>query len=78
MTRRDFAQLNARQQAAGLKMYINPRNTAAGAVRQLDPAMTASRPLRFFAYGVGDIAGWTMPATQDRPVRCAGRVTAFR
>ena len=66
MTRRDFAQLNERQQAAGLKSYINPRNTAAGAVRQLDPAMTASRPLRFFAYSVGDIAGWTMPATQDQ------------
>ena len=64
MTRRDFAQLNARQQAAGLKLYINPRNTAAGAVRQLDPAVTASRPLRFFAYGLGETSGWTMPATQ--------------
>ncbi len=65
MGRQDFAELNARQQAAGLKLYINPRNTAAGAVRQLDPAVTASRPLRFFAYGVGDVAGWTMPATQS-------------
>jgi DNA ligase (NAD+) len=64
MTRRDFAQLNARQQAAGLKLYINPRNTAAGAVRQLDPAVTATRPLRFFAYGLGETSGWTMPATQ--------------
>ncbi len=66
MTRREFAQLNARQLAAGLKLYINPRNTAAGAVRQLDPAVTASRPLRFFAYGVGDVAGWAMPATQGK------------
>jgi DNA ligase (NAD+) len=65
MARQDFAELNARQQAAGLKLYINPRNTAAGAVRQLDPAMTASRPLRFFAYGVGNVAGWAMPATQS-------------
>ena len=65
MARRDFAALNARQQAAGLKLYINPRNTAAGAVRQLDPAMTASRPLRFFAYGLGETIGWMVPATQS-------------
>ena len=65
MTRHAFAELNARQQAAGLKTFINPRNTAAGAVRQLDPAMTARRPLRFFAYGLGETAGWTIPATQS-------------
>jgi DNA ligase (NAD+) len=64
MTRRDFDQLNERQRAAGLKTFINPRNTAAGAVRQLDPAMTAQRPLRFFAYGVGETAGFALPETQ--------------
>ena len=63
MTRKDFARLNARQEAAGLKTFINPRNTAAGAVRQLDPAMTAQRPLRFFAYGIGEVADWEMPVT---------------
>jgi DNA ligase (NAD+) len=63
MSRKDFAQLNARQEAAGLRMFINPRNTAAGAVRQLDPAMTAQRPLKFFAYGIGEARDWTMPAT---------------
>jgi len=63
MTRKDFARLNARQEAAGLKTFINPRNTAAGAVRQLDPAMTAQRPLRFFAYGIGEVADWEMPTT---------------
>jgi DNA ligase (NAD+) len=63
MTRRDFARLNERQAAAGLRAYINPRNTAAGAVRQLDPATTARRPLRFFAYGVGEVRRWTFPAT---------------
>jgi DNA ligase (NAD+) len=65
MTRRDFDELNARQQAAGLKPFINPRNTAAGAVRQIEPAMTAKRPLQFFAYGVGESRGWTRPATQS-------------
>jgi len=63
MTRADFAALNARQRDAGLRLYINPRNTAAGAVRQLDPSMTAARPLTFFAYGVGDIRGFDLPAT---------------
>jgi DNA ligase (NAD+) len=65
MTRRDFDALNARQQAAGLKPFINPRNTAAGAVRQIEPAMTAQRPLQFFAYGIGETRGWTRPATQS-------------
>ena len=63
MARKDFERLNARQQAAGLRTFINPRNTAAGAVRQLDPAMTAQRPLRFFAYGIGDVRDWAIPAT---------------
>src|SRR5689334_2656691 len=63
MSRKDFERLNERQIAAGQKAFINPRNTAAGAVRQLDPSMTAQRPLLFFAYGVGEIAGWSLPKT---------------
>ncbi len=65
MTRRDFEELNARQQAAGLRPFINPRNTAAGAVRQIDPAMTAQRPLQFFAYGVGESRGFARPESQS-------------
>ncbi len=65
MTRADFARLNERQEAAGLRLYVNPRNTAAGAVRQLDPAMTAQRPLAFFAYGIGETDGWKVPPTQS-------------
>ena len=64
MTRADFARLNARQEAAGQRLFVNPRNTAAGAVRQLDPAITAQRPLRFFAYGLGETDGWALPSTQ--------------
>ncbi len=60
MRRDDFETLNQRQRDKGEKTYINPRNTAAGAVRQLDPAVTAQRPLSFFAYGVGEVA----PAAQ--------------
>ncbi len=65
MTRADFAALNARQQAAGQRLFVNPRNTAAGAVRQLDPAVTAQRPLHFFAYGIGEAEGAGLPPTQS-------------
>jgi DNA ligase (NAD+) len=57
MRRDDFERLNARQRERGEKTYVNPRNTAAGAVRQLDPAVTASRPLSFYAYGLGEAQG---------------------
>ncbi len=65
MRRDDFERLNERQRERGEKTYVNPRNTAAGAVRQLDPAVTASRPLSFFAYGLGETVGWAQPATHS-------------
>jgi DNA ligase (NAD+) len=66
----DFAALNARQAAAGDKLFANPRNAAAGSLRQLDPAITASRPLRFFAYTWGEMSA--LPATTQ-----FGMVEAF-
>ena len=61
MRRDAFERLNEQQRAKGEKTYVNPRNTAAGAVRQLDPAVTASRPLSFYAYGLGEVRGWPLP-----------------
>src|SRR5687767_2480920 len=56
MSKADFAALNERQQAAGGKIFANPRNAAAGSLRQKDPGITAARPLRFLAHGWGELS----------------------
>ncbi|ADP71330.1 DNA ligase, NAD-dependent [Rhodomicrobium vannielii ATCC 17100] len=58
MSHADFQALNERQVGKGGRMFANPRNAAAGSLRQLDPAITAARPLRFFAWGWGEVRGW--------------------
>ncbi|MFN3279597.1 MAG: NAD-dependent DNA ligase LigA [Paracoccus hibiscisoli] len=60
MSHDDFAALNA---ADGAKVFANPRNAAAGSLRQIDPGVTARRPLRFFAYGWGQLSA-PLAATQ--------------
>jgi DNA ligase (NAD+) len=66
MRRDDFDALNERQLfkisegVKGEKTFVNPRNAAAGAVRQLDSNIAAQRPLSFFAYGLGEVMGWSL------------------
>lgn len=90
----EFEALNARRIAAGEPAYKNPRNTAAGSIRQLDPKLTASRPLRFFAYAMGGVEGvelgshhealtaladWGFPVNPLRKrVSCIEDVLAYR
>jgi DNA ligase (NAD+) len=61
MTREGFRRMNEEAVARGEKAYVNPRNTAAGSLRQLDPALTAKRPLSFYAYAVEYHRGWKPP-----------------
>ncbi|MEI7430151.1 MAG: NAD-dependent DNA ligase LigA [Betaproteobacteria bacterium] len=65
MKRADFQRFNARAQAAGDKILVNPRNAAAGSIRQLDSKIAASRPLSFFAYGLGETQDWLLPETHS-------------
>ncbi|MBV9569004.1 MAG: NAD-dependent DNA ligase LigA, partial [Hyphomicrobiales bacterium] len=66
----DFAKINERQAERGKQVFANPRNAAAGSLRQLDPAVTARRPLQFFAYGWGEVSA--LPASTQ-----SGVVEAF-
>ena len=63
MRRADFLRFNLEAEARGEKTLVNPRNAAAGSIRQLDSKIAATRPLAFFAYGLGEYEGWSIPET---------------
>jgi DNA ligase (NAD+) len=60
MTKEDFVRLNRGREKSGEPPFANPRNAAAGSVRQLDSAVTRSRPLSLFAYGIGRVQGMAL------------------
>ena len=76
LTHADFALINERQVASGKAPIANPRNGAAGSLRQLDPEVTASRPLRFFAYSWGEVSA--MPASTQSGMVKALAAFGFR
>jgi len=63
--KQDFYSLNQEQLAKGEKPFANPRNAAAGSLRQLDPKITSARPLRFFAYGLGQVQGMEFSTQEE-------------
>ena len=63
MSKAGFEALNLRQIEQGAKTFANPRNAAAGSLRQLDAKITASRPLQFCCYGIGQVEG-ELPSSQ--------------
>jgi len=69
MSHADFAALNERQAATGIRTFANPRNAAAGSLRQLDPEITRARPLRFFAYSWGQLSAPLAPTQMDAIAR---------
>jgi DNA ligase (NAD+) len=76
LTHADFVLINERQVASGKAPIANPRNGAAGSLRQLDPKVTASRPLRFFAYSWGEVSA--MPSSTQSGMVKALAAFGFR
>jgi DNA ligase (NAD+) len=94
MAKSDFLALNLAQVGRSLREFANPRSAAAGSLRNLDPAVTASRPLRFNAYALGEVSspvadsqsvlleilrGWGFQVTEECEL-CAGieEMTAYQ
>ncbi len=73
MSHDNFVALNKSLEAAGEEVFANPRNAAAGSLRQIDAAVTASRPLRFFAYAWGELS----KALGDTQMNSVERIAAF-
>lgn len=63
-----FGRLNAARLQAGEEAFANPRNATAGSLKQLDSRLVAQRPLRVVAYGLGEVVGEGLPATQTAMV----------
>lgn len=59
MKSEDFMAENEKLEAAGKKVFANPRNCAAGTLRQLDPEVVKERKLSMFIFNVQESRGIT-------------------
>jgi DNA ligase (NAD+) len=50
MHKADFEEMNKEREAAGEKLFINPRNSTAGTLKMQDSKIVATRPIKMFAY----------------------------
>lgn len=71
--KKDFIEMNKRNENLGIALFANARNAAAGTIRQLDPKIAASRPLKFLAYALGEVDGVIFKSQQD----IAKKLSAF-
>ena len=74
LLKKDFTKINKKQTEQDLNLFANPRNMAAGSLRQLDPAVTARRPLKFFAHSPGLFKGIKLKKQSDflKKIKTAG------
>ncbi len=65
LAKSDFQKVNLEREKNNQQPFANPRNAAAGSLRQLDPKVTASRPLKFFAYALNALSGLYLKTQED-------------
>lgn len=63
--KKDFSAMNEYNRENNIAEFANPRNAAAGTIRQLDPKVAASRPLKFFAYALGEYSNIEFVSQDD-------------
>ncbi|WP_133127214.1 NAD-dependent DNA ligase LigA [Legionella nagasakiensis] len=78
MPKAGFEAYNEEARKRGEKTFANPRNAAAGSLRQLNPAVTASRPLAIYCYGIGASSNdYHFPDSHMQQLECL-RTMGFR
>jgi len=65
INKNDLVSLNIEQEKSKKQIFANPRNAASGSLRQLDGNVAASRPLKYFIYGIGEVSGKDIEITPD-------------